>query len=82
MIDTWIEVCMKYAVAVSALSLSLKTVAVMEGCTWSAVFSTSEKSRTLGSFSEGAFWWQKAAGQYNWSSDLKKKNNNNPNISV
>lgn len=55
--------------AVSALSLSLKTVAVMEGCTWSAVFSTSEKSRTLGSFSEGAFWWQKAAGQYNWSSD-------------
>ena len=28
-----------------ALSLSLKTVDGMEGCTWSAVFSTSEKKQ-------------------------------------
>lgn len=48
------------------LSLSLKTAAAMEeGCTWSAAFGTSEqkKSRTLGCFTEGAFWWRKEAEQ-------------------
>ncbi|KAG7214835.1 hypothetical protein INR49_010727, partial [Caranx melampygus] len=45
----------------------------MEGCTWSAVFSTSEKSRTLCCFTEGAFWWQKEAGHYSSYERKKRK---------
>lgn len=61
--------CVKNGVkAAWALSLSLKTVDGIEGYTWSSVFSTSERrSRTLSCFTEGAFWWQKEAGQSNSS---------------
>lgn len=47
----------------SVESLSLKTVAGMEGCTWSAVVCVSEERRMLSFFTEGAFWWLKQAGQ-------------------